>query len=580
MRFGSRFTLLFGVLSALAAVLLLASVDATLRRTVEERVSERLSRELDHLSDDLLGAVASSPATRDQFLRQAAARLACRITLVAPDGRVLHETGFAPAEVVRMENHSAREEIQEASTRGTGQSRRYSTTARTEMLYFAKRLPNSAVLRVAVSAAHLQALERSPLWSSRAAVVIACFLLFFIGAIASRRFIAPIRRLTRAASAVAAGDFDRDLPTGEGGGEELRELGRSLQSMKEALARALGRAESERRLTATVFERLPDGLLIVDEKLHVVEANERFARMIGVPAPAGRALYDLLRHRALFEVFETTVRTGESSDTTVRLADDIVWQIMALPLPRGSRAAAVGVLRDVTRLERTEAMRRTFVADVSHELRTPIASIAAAAETLAEGTAEPAEVEHLHGVIRRQTDRMRELIDDLMDLAQIESGSIPLEMEEVALGPLLREVAQDLAPAALERGVTLEVRADAEAIVMGDRRRLGQVARNLLDNAIKFSPEGSAVDLEARREPGRTSLSITDRGPGIPKSERDKIFQRFYQIDRSRSKQRPGSGLGLSIVKHIAHLHGASVEVDGETGQGSTFRVVFPPTVS
>jgi two-component system phosphate regulon sensor histidine kinase PhoR len=221
-------------------------------------------------------------------------------------------------------------------------------------------------------------------------------------------------------------------------------------------------------------------------------------------------------------------------------------------------------------------MRRTFVADVSHELRTPIASIAAAAETLADGDTEKDDQATLVSVIRRQAEHMRELIDDLTDLSQIESGSVPLERARVDLLSLLRDVAQELEPAAREKQVTLRVSGDAGATAIGDRRRLGQVARNLLDNAIKFSPAGSPVELEARLRDGAASLTVTDRGPGIPRAERDKIFQRFYQVDRSRSKRRPGTGLGLAIVKHIVHLHGATVEVDGEVGRGSTFRVLFP----
>jgi two-component system phosphate regulon sensor histidine kinase PhoR len=573
-RLRSRFTLLFGALSLLTAALLLATFDRTIRRAVEERVTDRLARDLAHLADDLGSGAVRAGEDRDDFLRLAAQRLSCRITLVAPDGAVLHETGIDSADVAKMENHAGREEIREALTTGAGESRRYSATQRRDMLYLARRLPDWRVLRAAVSAAYLRELESSHLWASRAAIVGACLLLFVIGAAASTRFSRPVGELTRAAVAISRGDFARDLPASSG--EELRVLAAALQNMKQALGGALERAETERRLTATVFDRLPDGLVIVDAKLHVVEANDRFARMIGIPSPAGRALWDLLRHRSLLECFETTVRTGEVCSRTLRLADEMVWELSVVPLPEGSRAAAVGVLRDITRLERTEGMRRTFVADVSHELRTPIASIAAAAETLADGSAEEAERVQLVDVIRRRADHMRELIDDLMDLAQIESGSVPLDRQPVPLLAMLREVAQELAPAAREKGIRLDLRGDGGASAIGDRRRLGQVARNLLDNAIKFSPEGAAVELEASQDQGVPSFSVADRGPGIPRAERDKIFQRFYQVDRSRSKARPGSGLGLSIVKHIAHLHGATVEVEGEVGQGSRFRVVFP----
>jgi two-component system phosphate regulon sensor histidine kinase PhoR len=221
-------------------------------------------------------------------------------------------------------------------------------------------------------------------------------------------------------------------------------------------------------------------------------------------------------------------------------------------------------------------MRRTFVGDVSHELRTPIASIAAAAETLAEGSPDKTESAELLGLIRRQSDRMRELIDDLMDLAQIESGAVPLVREEIPLHELLSEVAEDLDQPARERRVDVRVLGDVSVSAVGDRRRVGQLARNLIDNAIKFSPEGAPVVVRVWRQNGRAGFSVEDLGPGIPKAERDKIFQRFYQVDRSRSKARPGSGLGLAIVKHIAQLHGAAVDVEGEVGQGSTFHVRFP----
>jgi two-component system phosphate regulon sensor histidine kinase PhoR len=570
----SRLAVLFAILAAAAACFLVLVCDATIRRAVEDRARDRIARELDLLGGELGARPPQSAVERDPFLRRAARDLECRITLIAPDGRVQTDTDLLPADVPAMENHAGRPEIRDAREKGFGQSRRQSPTERQEFLYVAKRLPDDNVLRLAVAAARVQDVETAYLWTTRGAIATVCLGFFLVGTAVSRRFSRPIADLTRAASAIAAGDFARDLP--DAGGEEVQLLSAALRRMKASLAEALARAQEERRLTSIVFERLPDALVVVDAKLQVVESNDRFARMIGVTAPAGRALYDLLRNRSLYDAFDHTVRTGEPSDKTVRLADEIVWAIAVQPLPAGARAAAVGVLRDVTRLERTEAMRRTFVADVSHELRTPIASIAAAAETLAGNGADGAEAANLVALIERQSERMRELIDDLMDLAQIESGAVELKSEEVALAALLSEVASELGPAAQAKRVSVAVDGDPGVAVWGDRRRLGQVARNLLDNAIKFSPDGSPVAVRVERDPSGPSFSVTDRGPGIPKSERDKIFQRFYQIDRSRSKTRPGTGLGLAIVKHLAHLHGASVEVEGEVGRGSTFKVQFP----
>ena len=577
MRLRSRFTVLFAVLAVAAVFFLVWVSDATLSRAVEERVTDRFTRDLAHLADDLArGGLAAED--RDAFLRKAAAELDCRVTFIAPDGKVLDDSDLLPADVPAMENHANRPEVREARATGAGSSIRLSPTEQRSMLYVARTLPDGSVLRLAVSEARLRNVELSYVWRMRAAIAIACLGLFLIGASASRRFSEPIAELTRAASAVAGGDFARDLPSS--GGEEVQLLGGALRRMKESLSRAVSLAEDERRMTAIVFERLPDGLVVVDAKLHVVEANERFSQMTGVPTPVGRALYDLLRERTLYEAFEATVKNGDVSEATVRLEDGRIWALVVQALPAGSRAAAVGVLRDISVLERTESMRRTFVADVSHELRTPIASIAAAAETLSDGGADKSETAELLGLIRRQSDRMRELIDDLMDLAQIESGAVPLERRPVRLHELLTEVADDLDAAAREKGVKVEVAGDPDVSVIGDHRRLGQLTRNLIDNAIKFSPQGAPVSVRILRDSGRPGFSVSDLGPGIPKSERDKIFQRFYQVDRSRSKSRPGSGLGLAIVKHIAQLHGATVEVQGEVGAGSVFQVRFPSAVA
>ncbi len=418
--------------------------------------------------------------------------------------------------------------------------------------------------------------ESQTLWLGRAAIAGACFLFFIVGHLASRRLSAPLRRVTEAALAVSRGDLTRDAP--EEDEPEAAALSEAVRRMKNSLLASLAEAETERRLTAAAFDRLPVGVVVVGEKSEIVQANTAFSKMLDCSDPAGRPLIDVVREPSVHALFRAAIDSSSNKEESMvwKKPDEETWEVDVLPLPRGTRGRAVGIFRDVTRVARTEAMRRRFVSDVSHELRTPVASIAAAAETLLDGAPEKDESVQLTELISRQTRRMHELIEDLTDLSRIESGAIELAWEDVALIPVVEEVARDLEHRAAERGVAIRVDGDRAVSVSGDRRRLIQIVHNLLDNAIKFSPDATPVEAVVESVGGRPVLGITDRGPGIPRSERDRIFQRFYQVDRSRSKAKPGTGLGLAIVKHLALLHHARIEVGGEPGSGAVFRIVFP----
>jgi two-component system phosphate regulon sensor histidine kinase PhoR len=311
-RLPSRFTLVFGVLSAAAAVALILLLEGNVRRAVEDRVTDRLERELDHFADVVGHADLSDERALDDLLRRGAEQLSLRLTLIAPDGRVLYETGLSRADVRTIENHGGREEVVVARANGRATARRWSATTKTEMIYSARRLPDGEVLRAAVSANHIREIEQRHLWPMRLSVGAVCLLLFLIGAAASRRFTSPIAGLTRAASAVAAGDFARDLPTS--GGEEVRMLGGALQRMKVSLRSAFERAEGERRLTAMVFETLPaassvDWLRIWSQGGFGVTGCRRRRESTG-------------SSRASHDCFEATVRGGpRRSPHGQRLAD-------------------------------------------------------------------------------------------------------------------------------------------------------------------------------------------------------------------------------------------------------------------
>jgi two-component system, OmpR family, phosphate regulon sensor histidine kinase PhoR len=576
MRFAIRLNILLCLLALALAIGLSVVAARIMDRAVEDRARDRLRREIDLLADEV---EARLPDLRrvDELVRRASRLLGVRVTVIDADGRVLDDSELALPEVPGMENHGGRPEVVAARATGYGTSVRHSATLAADLLYLARTLgPDGArgpVLRLAIPLADLRQVEARYEWLLGGAIFAACALLVLVGAIAIGRLAHPIREVTDAALAVAQGDLAREAP--ERGPAEILELSSALTRMKSSLLDSVARVERERKLADAVFETLPDGVVVIDSHYRVIDANRGFRVMTGVADPAGRPLVEILREQALFAPFDDAIVHGAPTDVIVRREREVTWQLAVRPLPAGSRAAAVGILRDVTALERNEAMRRRFVADVSHELRTPVSSIAAAAETLAETEPDDPEAPRLVELVRRQAQRMRDLIDDLTDLSLIESGSVVLARESVDLTALAAETAEELRAAARSREVSIRIESADGTAIEGDRRRLGQILRNLLDNAVKFSPPGGTVRISVGHVEDRPSIVVQDEGPGIPAAEQDRIFQRFYQVDRSRSKVRPGTGLGLAIVKHLAQLHGAEVTVTSEPGSGSAFRVTF-----
>ena len=569
MRFATRLTLVMALLAIASAVALSIVVSKVVDRSVEERAQERLRRESALLASGF-APLLHDPAQLGVAARNAAAALGARVTVIRADGVVLADSEANPAS---MENHAGRPEIVAARTSGDGFAVRHSKTLDRDLFYLAHRIdPRGDVVRLALPWDQLRHLESQYEWGARAAIVAVCFALFLAGTAAVRMITLPLQRAGDDAHRIAGGDTQRSLE--EEGPLEIVELASAINRMKESLLDAATRIERERQLGATVFEALPDGTLVVDRHLRIVDANPRARSLLRSSCLPTQPLVDVLRDRELLAPFEEAVNRGTVSRVTVERGDGTTWEVSAHPLP-GDRAAAVGIVHDLTPFRQNEAMRRRFVADISHELRTPVASIAAAAETLASLSIEDDETRSLIDVIGRQTTRLRELLDDLTDLTMIESGQISLDRVAVDVTAVAHETASDLEPAARGRDIAIDVRGEPSR-VEGDRRRIAQIARNLIDNAMKFSPDGSAVRVTVDGGANEVVLSVADSGEGIPERELSRIFQRFYQVDRSRSKTRPGSGLGLAIVKHLAQLHGATIDVESAVGVGSTFRVRFP----
>ncbi|HEX6188098.1 MAG TPA: ATP-binding protein [Pyrinomonadaceae bacterium] len=336
------------------------------------------------------------------------------------------------------------------------------------------------------------------------------------------------------------------------------------------------------KLLDVALDEMREGLLVIDTDMRVVASNKAARDVLSETGPIeARRLTELTRNPAIYDAFLDALKGQHRDGVKVETYDSgrRVFDLRVVPFHaggNGSIAGAVGVLFDVTRLDRLEIVRQEFLANVSHELRTPLTSILASAETLETGAVENAENRRRFlSIIQKNATRMERLIHDLLELGAIEGGSVSVNPETVQLKSLVDDVMSTLAMAAAERTVALRNLVPASAQVTADPHRLVQMLTNLIDNAIKFNREGGTVTIEHERN-GGDRISVTDTGEGISPQHLDRLFERFYRVDRARSRDLGGTGLGLAIVKHLAKAHGGEVSVTSRIGEGTQFTIELP----
>jgi two-component system phosphate regulon sensor histidine kinase PhoR len=337
-------------------------------------------------------------------------------------------------------------------------------------------------------------------------------------------------------------------------------------------------------LLDATMNSMREGMLVVDRETRIVASNRAARDIFAVNSNslAAKRLSDVTRQPAIHQAFRAALEEGESAEVKVEMsgADKRSFDLRVTPLSFGARGAsrgAIGVFFDITRLERLERVRHEFLSNVSHELRTPLTAIIAFVETLEEGAIDDdANNRRFLSVIRRNATRMHNLIDDILELSAIEAGTVPVEPRSVALRSLVEDVTTALASRAGQRGVRLRNEVAPDAFVYADARRLEQMLSNLVDNAVKFSREGGSVRIEHESRSERDRISVTDTGDGISAEHIERIFERFYRVDRARSREMGGTGLGLAIVKHLARAHGGEATVHSTVGSGSTFTIELP----
>ncbi|MEN6534732.1 MAG: ATP-binding protein [Bryobacteraceae bacterium] len=571
----------------LAALLLIlvtaAALDFSLTRFVSAREAGAVERQLESQSRILSGELGTVSADRiEDWAKSAGARAQSRVTLIGPDGRVVADSEHDPT---TMENHSERPEVREAMAGHRGVSIRHSSTMDLDFVYVASPAmyegQKGFVLRLAVPLRHLRAAISEVRWRAVRISLVAVALALALGYFFSRMFTRRIHKLQRFAEGLVEARFtDRLEPAPE---DELGSLARALNKMAGQMQDLVARLSSESARREAILSSMVEGVLAVDQELCVTFCNESFAGAVGaqMPVPERLPVLELVRDPEFLDLLTRVLVTGATQKRRLQLsaAGDRTYEIQAAPLEVRSRRGAIAILHDVTDLERLERVRKDFVANVSHELRTPLAAIQGYTETLLDGAIDDREnSRRFLEVIKTHTVRLGRITSDLLALSELESGKSIPPPERVSIRAAVESALSSVEPEARLRQIKVHAVNLPDDFIMGNRVRVEEALVNLLDNAAKFNRPGGEVWVEAGRTPdGKVQVTVIDDGIGIPSEDLPRIFERFYRVDKARSREVGGTGLGLAIVKHIVERMGGSVNVESQLGKGSRFTLVFPP---
>jgi two-component system, OmpR family, phosphate regulon sensor histidine kinase PhoR len=497
-----------------------------------------------------------------------------RATVIAPDGSVLADSEAEPG---AMENHASRPEVAAALGGRAGTDLRRSATLGKDFAYAAAPIlgGTGGALRLAVERPALKAAmssARGELAASAAALLAA---MVAVAAALGRSLSRPLASLARKAGAYGA--------AAPAGADEERVLSEALDSMTARIAERAEAAEAQGRRLAAVLDALPEAVLALDPSLRLASANRAAAALFGLgPSAEGRSLLEAARSTELQELAERCLSTGAAAgaDICLYLPSERSFAATAAPIlgPGGEIGGLVLVLGEVTEMRRLERVRRDFVANVSHELRTPVQLVKGFAEALEDGAMRDSEqAARFVALIARNAQRMEDLISDLLSLASLERGGREgIDASRTAVAPILEAAREAVAAKAEAAGIEIAVACEPGLEAVVNAGLLEQALVNLLDNAVKFSQRAARVDASARAEGSSLRIEVRDRGIGIPAADLGRVFERFYRVDKARSRDLGGTGLGLAIVRHIALAHGGTASAESWEGEGSAFVLELP----
>lgn len=574
-----RIFLTFAVIEVALLLLGLGYGERRLRQFHESQLERRLETAAALLTDSAIEVLTRPQKERPvPRLLEALGREGLRVTMIYESG----EVAFDNVSPTPLANHGARPEFVQARAKGSGAARRTSATTSTETLYHARRIDlgdgTHGFVRLATAVELIEA-EFSPLTSGLIFGTVAALVLGLLGtAIVSRWLARPLESIQERASAMVQGDFEGNVRVR--GPVEVRRIAGSLNRMAKELRARIDLIERGQRETAAIYTSMSEGVVAVDPDERVLLMNTAAARLLGLdePLPVGSELWRAVRFPELEQALRSAL-AGAAEWRGDAPSPAVENRILALSATRvESDIGAVALLYDVTELRRLDKVRIDFVANVSHEVRTPLTAVLGAIETLEDPATTPEEAARFFDIARRNAVRMQAIVADLLDLSRIESEGDRMPMEKVPLENPVRTAMRALAGTAEAKGVVL--RHDDPPfrpfLVTGNEKRLEQVFTNLIENAIKYTPAGGDVHVRYRNGGETVTVEISDSGMGMPSECLPRIFERFYRVDKSRSREMGGTGLGLAIVKHCVRAHNGRVTVRSDEGVGSTFSVTLP----
>jgi two-component system, OmpR family, phosphate regulon sensor histidine kinase PhoR len=593
--FRTRLTLILITMIGLSVLAAGLFMGKTFKDNHMEALQENMEREMGIILDQMEWRTGA-PDTLYGYYTQKAEKLKkitdSRVTFIRGDGVVLGDSDHDPK---TMDNHLKREEVIKAKESGVGRAVRRSDTVKENLLYVAKLVdpanPNSDIIRLALS---LKTVDKSiqRIWLT---LLIGLLILFVAAALISYRVASgltrPLEQITRVSKRIKNLDYQARVTVKRS--DEIGELGQAINAMADSLQVQMARIHQNESQLASVLDNMINGIIMIDQTGRIGLINRYAEELLGFSARelVGRHYGEAKQQYELSQIIKDGLERREHlrEEITFYFPEERLLDLNLVPIIEDKEVfgGILLVLQDVTAIRRLERMRSEFVANVSHELKTPITAVKGFAETLLGGAVnDPETARSFLQIIFDESDRLNRLIGDILELSKIESRRVPLQFSPIELSTFINKTIELMGSEALRKNIRISVKVEPDIYIEADEDRLRQIIMNLLANGISYTPEGGQVSIHAepvsskgigeRMDYDHIRIHISDTGIGIPKKDLPRIFERFYRVDKARSRSSGGTGLGLSIVKHLVELHRGSISVDSKVGNGSTFTIELP----